>query len=61
MKKSLVVKLILAAGMLMLVWLFFIFDLDRYFSLTLLKSELDSFRAYYGEHRALTIGVYMGV
>ncbi len=61
MKKSLVIKLILAAGMLMLVWLFFIFDLDRYFSLTLLKSELDSFRAYYGEHRALTIGVYMGV
>ena len=61
MKKSLVVKLILAAGILMSAWLFFIFDLDRYFSLTFLKSELDLFRAYYGEHRVLTIGVYMAV
>lgn len=59
MKKRPVVKLIFATGILMLVWLFFIFDLDRYFSLTLLKGELDQFRAYYQANRGLTIGGYM--
>jgi len=59
MKKSPVVKLIFATGILMLVWLFFIFDLDRYFSLTLLKGELEQFRAYYQANRVLTIGGYM--
>jgi pyruvate/2-oxoglutarate dehydrogenase complex dihydrolipoamide dehydrogenase (E3) component/uncharacterized membrane protein YdjX (TVP38/TMEM64 family) len=61
MKKSPVVKLAFAAGILMLVWLFYIFDLDRYFSLTTLKGELDLFRAFFGENRVLTIGGYMVV
>ena len=52
-------KLILGAGILILVWLFFIFDLDRYFSLATLKNELDLFRNYYQGHKGLAIGVYM--
>jgi len=59
MKNSLRFKLMLGAGILILVWLFFQFDLDRYFSLVTLKNDLDRFRIFYQENKGLTIGVYM--
>jgi pyruvate/2-oxoglutarate dehydrogenase complex dihydrolipoamide dehydrogenase (E3) component/uncharacterized membrane protein YdjX (TVP38/TMEM64 family) len=61
MKNSPRVKIMLALGILILIWLFFLFDLDRYFSLTILKNELDWLRDYYRENRGFTIGVYMVV
>ncbi len=51
----------LAAGIVILIWLFFIFDLDRYFSLDTLKIELDRLQAYYQANKILTIGIYMVV
>ena len=61
MKKPLRNKLMLAAGIVILIWLFFIFDLDRYFSLDTLKIELDRLQAYYQANKILTIGIYMVV
>ncbi|WDP89927.1 MAG: FAD-dependent oxidoreductase [Desulfobacter sp.] len=54
-------KLMLAAGILALVALFFIFDLDRYLSLGVLKAQLDDLRAFYQANKVLSIGVYMGI
>jgi pyruvate/2-oxoglutarate dehydrogenase complex dihydrolipoamide dehydrogenase (E3) component/uncharacterized membrane protein YdjX (TVP38/TMEM64 family) len=59
MEKNLRNKLILVAGILILCWFFFLFDLDRYFSLSFLKNELDNLKVYYWENKGLTIGVYM--
>jgi len=61
MKKPLRIKLMLAVGIVIMIWLFFIFDLDRYFSLATLKIEMDRLQAYYQENKGLTIGVYMMV
>ncbi|MCP3942956.1 MAG: FAD-dependent oxidoreductase [Desulfobacteraceae bacterium] len=61
MKNSSRFKLMVGLGILILVWLFFQFDLDQYFSLVNLKNELDRLRAYYQENMGLTIGVYMAV
>jgi pyruvate/2-oxoglutarate dehydrogenase complex dihydrolipoamide dehydrogenase (E3) component/uncharacterized membrane protein YdjX (TVP38/TMEM64 family) len=61
MKNSLVTKLILGAGILVLIWIFFILDLDRYFCLATLKNELNLFRDYYQENKGLAIGGYMVV
>ena len=59
MKNSPMAKLMLGVGILILVGLFFMFDLDRYFSLATLKNELDLFRDYYHGNRGLAIGIYM--
>lgn len=59
MKKSLGFKIILLLVIICLIALFFLFDLDQYFSLANLKSKLDAFKAYYGQHKALTMAVYM--
>ncbi|MCG8634419.1 MAG: FAD-dependent oxidoreductase, partial [Desulfobacterales bacterium] len=59
MNKSLRTKAVIVAGILVLVCIFFIFDLDRYFSLANLKGELDNIRAYYQANKGITITVYM--
>jgi len=41
--------------------LFFSFDLDDHFSLANLKNELDNLKAYYGQHRILTMAIYMAI
>ena len=44
---------------LILVILFFVFDLDRFLTLEYLKSSKDSFNNYYEAHGTLTILIYM--
>lgn len=43
-----------------LIWLFFLFDLDLYLSLSNLKNELTAFQEYYGQHKVLTMVIYAG-
>jgi len=59
MKKSSGFKIILLLVILCLIWMFFMFDLDQYFSLPNLKNELAAFKEYYGQHRVGTMAIYM--
>ncbi|MCG8689519.1 MAG: FAD-dependent oxidoreductase [Desulfobacterales bacterium] len=52
-------KLLMGAGIIILVVLFFAFDLHKYFSLANLKGELDNLRAFYSDNKLLSIAVYM--
>ncbi|MBC2705001.1 FAD-dependent oxidoreductase [Desulfobacula sp.] len=61
MKKSPEFKIILLLAVAGLIWMFFLFDLNQYFSLANLKDELDAFKEYYGQHKALTMVIYMAV
>ena len=61
MKKSPGFKIILLLVILCLIWLFFLFDLNLYFSLSNLKNELAAFNEYYGQHKVLTMVIYMVV
>ncbi|MCK5837505.1 MAG: VTT domain-containing protein, partial [Desulfobacula sp.] len=61
MKKSPGFKIILLLVILCLIWLFFLFDLNLYFSLSNLKNELAAFKTYYGQHKVWTMTVYMVV
>jgi len=59
MKKSPRFKIILLLAVAGLIWLFFLFDLNQYFSLANLKNELAAFKEYYGQHKVLTMLIYM--
>ena len=59
MKKSPGFKIILLLAVAGLIWLFFLFDLNQYFSLANLKNELAAFKEYYGQHKVLTMLIYM--
>ncbi|MCG8615218.1 MAG: VTT domain-containing protein, partial [Desulfobacterales bacterium] len=59
MSKSVKTKLIIVAGILVLIAVFFLFDLDRYLSLSTLKSELDNLRDFYRDNKVTSIAVYM--
>lgn len=61
MKNSLGPKIFLISAMAALVLLFFILDLDRYFSFDYLKTALDEVKGYYGQNRVLTMAAYMGI
>ncbi len=61
MKKGFAVKLVLVLLIIVLLFSFFYFDLGRYLSLSSLKGQLAGFQDYYGRHRMLTMGVYLGV
>ncbi len=61
MHNRLKTKVLLVAGIMVLVALFFIFDLDRYLSLGNLKARLDDFRDFYQANKVVSIGVYMVV
>ena len=61
MKKSPGFKILLFMIIICLIWMFFLFDLDHYFSLSNLKNELTAFKEYYGQHKIATMGIYMVV
>ncbi len=61
MKKSPGFKILLLVVIICLIWMFFLFDLDHYFSLSNLKNELTAFKEYYGQHKIVTMGIYMVV
>ncbi|HKK91110.1 MAG TPA: FAD-dependent oxidoreductase, partial [Desulfobacteraceae bacterium] len=41
--------------------LFFMLDLDRFFSIAEIKSRLDIFKTFYQNHTIFTMGIYMGI
>ncbi len=61
MKKSPGSKILLLAIILCLIWMFFLFDLDHFFSLSNLKNELEAFQAYFRQNRIITMVIYMAV
>ena len=52
-------KFILAGGILILIGLFFFFDLDQSLSLANLKHELDKLRDFYHANPVLSVSIYM--
>lgn len=58
MKKGVGVKFALLLGLVLLIVLFFAFDLNRYLSFSELKIRLDSFNAFYHDHTLATMLVY---
>lgn len=61
MKKGFGIKVILFVLIAVLLVSFFYFDLGQHLSLASLKERLDAFKAYYSDHRVLTMGIYMGI
>ena len=61
MKKGLGLKLVLIFLIVVVLVLFSYFDLGQYLSLASLKDQLDTFKDYYGQHRVLTMAVYMAI
>ncbi|MBU1193495.1 MAG: FAD-dependent oxidoreductase [Proteobacteria bacterium] len=53
------IKLLVFFTVVVLIALFFIFDLKQYASMEYLKGELDGFRAYYAQHRLLTMALFL--
>ena len=60
MNKKIITRLIVLSIVAVLAILFFVFDLGQYLTLAQLKARQQSLNAYYTEHTALTIGLYMG-
>jgi len=54
-------KIVLLLLIAALISMFFLFDLDHYFSVTRMKNDLDAFKAYYVNHKSLTMAIYMAV
>ncbi|MFH2059301.1 MAG: FAD-dependent oxidoreductase [Pseudomonadota bacterium] len=61
MKKGLGFRLVLVFLIIAVLVSFSYFDLGRYLSLAGLKEQLDTFKDYYGQHRVLTMAVYMTI
>jgi len=61
MQKRILSRLILLVIAALLVLVFFLFDLDRYFTLASLKTQQQAFADYYAEHTLLTLAVYFGI
>ena len=59
MKKDLGFKVLLLCVIVVLIVLFFVFDLDRFLTLDALKDKLSAFRDYYSQHMILTMAIYM--
>lgn len=59
MKKTLGFKLIIGFIIVLLMGLFFIFDLHGFISLDQLKQQVDSLKFFYGEHKLWTMAMYM--
>jgi len=60
-QKKLGFKIVLLLFIAGLISIFFIFNLDGYFSLANLKNELDAFKEYYGQHKVMTMAIYMTI
>ena len=54
-------KLVIALAGIGAIALFFIFDLERFFTLETLKNDLQALQAYYSGHKALTVAAFMAV
>ncbi len=61
MKKSPGFKIVLLLVIVSLIGMFFLLDLEQYFSLGNLKNELAAFKEYYMQHKAWTMMIYMVV
>jgi uncharacterized membrane protein YdjX (TVP38/TMEM64 family) len=54
-------KLIVVVLIVLLIGIFFVFDLQRFLSLDYLKSSQQAFAAYYARHRLATVALYMAI
>ncbi|MDD9303507.1 MAG: FAD-dependent oxidoreductase [Desulfobacter sp.] len=61
MKKYIKTKWLLMLGILIFILLFFLFDLDHYFSFPFLKNRLDDLREFYQGNKKVSIALYMVV
>ena len=61
MLKNKSVKIVLLLFIVVLIYLFFEFDLKEFFTLTYFKSQQLAFEQYYSDHKGLTIAIYMFV
>ena len=61
MSRSTFYKIAVLAALLLLVGLFFYFDLGRYLSLEYLKQSQARFQQLYEQHRIAVLGSYMGI
>jgi uncharacterized membrane protein YdjX (TVP38/TMEM64 family) len=52
-------RIVIIAGVIILIVVFKFFELDRFFSLSYLKSSQESFAGLYAKHRVMVIGAYM--
>lgn len=59
MKKTLGFKLLLGFIIVLIIGLFFIFDLHGFVSLDQLKQRVDSLKSFYGEHKLWAMAMYM--
>ncbi len=59
MKKRPGIKFALLIVVVVLITLFFVFDLNQYITIPAIKGKLDSFKAYYESHRLVTMLAYM--
>lgn len=58
-KGKLISKIVVIAVLVLMVALFFVFDLGRYFTLDYMKHSQARFAEYYAEHQIAVIAVYM--
>jgi uncharacterized membrane protein YdjX (TVP38/TMEM64 family) len=59
MSKKTIQRIAILVGVIALIVVFKIFGLERYFSLSYLKTSQESFAALYSQHQAMVIGGYM--
>ena len=59
MSKKTIQRIAILVGVIALIVVFKIFGLERYFSLSYLKTSQESFTALYSQHQAMVIGGYM--
>ena len=59
MSKKTTQRIAILVGIIIIVVLFIVFDLEQYLTLTYLKSSKESFGALYGDHPVLVVGAYM--
>ena len=59
MSKKAIQKIAVVVGVIALIAVFKIFELERYFSLTYLKASQEAFARLYAQHRVTVIGTYM--
>jgi uncharacterized membrane protein YdjX (TVP38/TMEM64 family) len=60
-KSNLVSKIVIIAAVIVLLALFYVFDLGQYFSLEYIKASQEKFSTLYEAHRFLVIAAYMGI
>ena len=59
MSKKSIPRIAIIAGVVALIAVFKIFELDQYITFSYLKASKESFATLYAQHRVLVIGAYM--